>query len=189
MVLTLLVVLLAAVLAPVQKRPLSSDSSSTSGSPDRGPWGYKPRPPPPPGIGGGCDCRGGRYDRIRDRILKRGISRALALKLSYTPQHRDEVRMSGADVDVKRTLFQHYALAVLWYQTTDVDVVRMTSTGVDASIRSTCRTIPWTLPRTVYLGVRTRIGCPAGGCACGTALPATLDGTLIPIRTRCTCRT
>jgi Leucine-rich repeat (LRR) protein len=43
----------------------------------------------------------------------------------------DEARMPGADVDVERTLFQRYALAVLWYQTTDVDVVRMTSTGAD----------------------------------------------------------
>jgi hypothetical protein len=150
MLLTLLVALLSVIL--VEKK----NSSSSSSSPSRpapwegehgGPWGYDQAITPPDG--GEFDVE--KFDRIKDRILERGISRASSLEMSYTPQHqalmwlaRDDPRkldvppgddmgdaVSGTDVDAERSLFQRYALAVLWYQTTNLDVVQMSSTGSD----------------------------------------------------------
>ena len=161
MLLTLLIVLLAVVSEEKGNSPPSSSSPSSSPSrpsPWEGgggggggddPWGYDP--PPDDGGGGGPDAE--RFERIKDRILERGISAASSLELSYTPQRRalswlvrDDPRrldvprgdggsggatMSGADVDAERSVFQRYALAVLWYQTTDLGAVQMSATGRD----------------------------------------------------------
>jgi hypothetical protein len=95
-----------------------------------------------------------KFNRIKDRLLEHGISHANTLELSYTPQYkaltwlvRDDGRqldipngsnfvddlglISPTAVDDEAALFQRYALAVFYYQTTDINIVQMTTTGID----------------------------------------------------------
>jgi hypothetical protein len=98
-----------------------------------------------------------KFNRIKDRLLEHGISHANTLELSYTPQYkaltwlvRDDTRqldipnggsnnfiiddlglISPTAIDDEAALFQRYALAVFYYQTTDINIVQMTTTGHD----------------------------------------------------------
>jgi hypothetical protein len=97
--------------------------------------------------GGGMDFE--KFNRIKDRILEHQISHASTLEDTNSSQYkaltwlvRDDKRqldlisiddegigLTGSDVDLEETLFQRYALAVLWYQTTTLDIVKATSTS------------------------------------------------------------
>jgi len=90
-----------------------------------------------------------KFNRIKDRILTHSISHASTLEEPSTPQYkalrwivRDDPRqldlparddespgITGADIDAEQTLFQRYALAVLWYQTSDLQIVQQSMTG------------------------------------------------------------
>lgn len=84
-----------------------------------------------------------RFNRIKDRILEHRISHASVLEDPSSPQYkalawlvRDDERnvdlpqvddegskMTGNNVDNEIALFQRYALAVFWFQTTDTEIV------------------------------------------------------------------
>mmetsp|Transcript_6701 Transcript_6701/g.14017 ORF Transcript_6701/g.14017 Transcript_6701/m.14017 type:complete len:739 (+) Transcript_6701:81-2297(+) len=84
-----------------------------------------------------------RFDRIKDRILEHRISHASVLEDPSSPQYkalawlvRDDERhvdlpqiddegskMTGNNIDDEIALFQRYALAVFWFQTTDAEIV------------------------------------------------------------------
>lgn len=95
-----------------------------------------------------------KFDRIKDRILEHGISHARYLEDVNTPQHkalmwlvRDDPQQldvpiygddgggssgaTGDELDAEGALFQRYALAVFWYQTNDLEVVKESMTGPD----------------------------------------------------------
>lgn len=138
MILTLFIILVVAV-APTRKN--SGDGSSSRFSP---PWADND---PPATIF--VDEQ--KFNRIKDRILEHGISHASTLEDHYTPQYKalrwivlDDERqldlpseddestgITGVDIDEEQTLFQRYALAVLWYQTNDLQIVKQSMTGSD----------------------------------------------------------
>lgn len=154
MVLTLFVALIAST-EPVRKNRGDSSTKSQEGG-SSAPWAI-----PPPSVEGGSGGKGGggeqqeidyeRFNRIKDRILEHGVSHASDLEETYTPQYRalvwlvrDDPRrldlpplddetagVSGADVDAEQSLFQRYALATLWFQTNDLQIVKQSMTGRD----------------------------------------------------------
>ncbi|KAL7479963.1 hypothetical protein ACHAW6_005681 [Cyclotella cf. meneghiniana] len=84
-----------------------------------------------------------KFERIKDRLLEHQISHASALEDPASPQYkalqwlvRDDPRqldvpsvddveagLTGEQVDDEEALFQRYALAVFWFQTTDAEIV------------------------------------------------------------------
>ena len=84
-----------------------------------------------------------KFERIKDRLLEHQISHASTLEDPTTPQYkalqwlvRDDPRqldvpstddaeagLTGEQVDKEKGLFQRYALAVFWFQTTDLETV------------------------------------------------------------------
>ena len=100
-----------------------------------------------------------KFNRIKDRILEHSISVASVLEDPSSPQYkalawlvRDDERhvdlpniddkginVTGDDVDKEAALFQRYALAVFWFQTTDVNVVEE---SLDKSVANP-RDIAW----------------------------------------------
>jgi len=109
----------------------------------------------PPWLGGNYKDTAGnsldlaKFNRIKDRILEHGISHAATLESPNSPQYkalrwivRDDARqldltaeddesntVTGNEIDDERALFQRYALAVLWYQTNDLQVVHESLSG------------------------------------------------------------
>ncbi|EJK43637.1 hypothetical protein THAOC_37900 [Thalassiosira oceanica] len=97
--------------------------------------------------GNGLDLA--KFNRIKDRILERGISHVATLESPISPQYkalrwivRDDKRqfdlttqddesntIAENEIDDERALFQRYALAVLWHQTNDLQVVRESLSG------------------------------------------------------------
>ena len=157
MIVTLVIVLLA-VVEPARRQNTNNNSGGGVSAPwaDTN-VNVDPQQPPPPltvimdqsskPMDTTADIA--KFNRIKDRILEHGISHASTLEETYTPQYkaltwlvRDDERqldlpliddqaigMSGSDVDTERTLFQRYALAVIWYQTTNLEIVKESMTG------------------------------------------------------------
>jgi len=141
MVATLLIILLA-VTEPLRANSGGSNFGNSS------PWaGYRPIPQ--------ADFDVVKFNRIKDRLLEHDISHAWSLEETYTPQYKalvwlvkdderqldlpprdDESPMSSGmimgndnDIDKERALFERYALAVLWFQTNDLQIVQESMTG------------------------------------------------------------
>lgn len=131
------VTFLAIIVAPsvlVNRNNTEEGGASTSpkGFPSWNPWAGKEKP---------LDTA--RFNRIKDRILEHRISHASVLEDPSSPQYkalawlvRDDERhvdvpqiddegskMTGDNVDDEIALFQRYALAVFWFQTTDTKLV------------------------------------------------------------------
>ena len=124
----LIVALIAIIVAP----SVLVNQNNTDGELPWNPWAGKTKP---------LDMA--RFNRIKDRLLEHRISHASVLEDPASPQYkalawlvRDDERdtdlpqiddegskMTGDNVDDEIALFQRYALAVFWFQTTDANIV------------------------------------------------------------------
>lgn len=148
LIIVTLFIILTAVMEPIRKNSKSSSNSEGAALP---PWyNYEPlRPPPQSDYDTLTANDQEKYARIKDRILEHGISHASSLEETYSPQYkaltwitRDDPRqldlpsrddeavgMTGPNIDEEHQLFERYALAVLWFQTNDLTIVRESMTS------------------------------------------------------------
>eukprot|EP00986_Skeletonema_menzelii_P011238 scaffold5719_cov194-Skeletonema_menzelii.AAC.2 len=124
--------LIVALVAIIVTPSVLVNQNNTDGKVPWTPWAGKTKP---------LDTE--RFNRIKDRLLEHRISHASALEDPASPQYkalvwlvRDDERhvglpqiddegskMTGDNVDDEIAVFQRYALAVFWFQTTDVEIV------------------------------------------------------------------
>ncbi|KAL9184973.1 hypothetical protein ACHAXT_002750 [Thalassiosira profunda] len=142
MIATLLVVLIA-IVAPGAKNSRANEGGAVP------PWAHPPKGPLGSVSGYLNEQQREKFDRIKDRILEHGVSHASTLEDESSSQYkaltwlvRDDERQldvmplddegaqfSAGDVDRERALFNRYALAVLWFQTTDLRIVEQSMTA------------------------------------------------------------